>query len=95
MGTGELDWRFLNVFEPLKSVAPYHGTYEPGVEYLRPALQRDVADDLGHGREVVAAVQRQDIVAVRHELVRAAEVLRWIDAAAGGTDGTGLSLPPV
>src|ERR1700722_2992707 len=31
MGTGELDWRFLNLFEPLKSVAPYHGTYEPAL----------------------------------------------------------------
>ena len=28
MRVGELDWRFLKVFEPLKSVAPYQGTYE-------------------------------------------------------------------
>jgi hypothetical protein len=68
------------------------------VEDLQPALPRDVADDLCHGCEVVAAVQRQDVVAVLHERVRATAVLRWTGAVAGGTDGIGLAClrnPPV
>ena len=24
-----MDWRFLDVFKAIKSIAPYHGTYQP------------------------------------------------------------------
>ncbi len=32
------------------------------VEDLRPAFQNNVADDLGHGAEIVERVQRQHVV---------------------------------
>src|ERR1700729_257244 len=80
----------------LTRLATFDGPLQPPadfrvVEDLQPALPRDVADDLCHGREVVAAVQRQDVAAVLHKRIRAAAVLRWTGAVAGDTDGISLA----
>src|SRR5271169_2766480 len=52
------------------------------VEDFRPAIQRDLADDLGHGFEILERIQRQHAVTPSHESRRSATVLRRAGTAA-------------
>src|SRR5271169_1510472 len=46
------------------------------VEDLWPAIQRNLANDLGHGFEVLEGIQRQQVITPGHEGRRSAAVLR-------------------
>jgi hypothetical protein len=89
--------------ERLARLAVLDGLLQPPprllvVEDFRPALQRNLGDDFGHGTEVLESLQRQHVVAVPHEIGWPTAILGRAGARTAGASGIDLAdfrLPPI